>query len=47
MFMPFSYNIEYCNNTVAIPCSVLIYTETLHSILYVRVLQSVGEANVT
>ena len=48
MFMPFSYNIEYCNNTVVIQCYVSIYTENLHTVYFRSAyLHSVGEANVT
>ena len=47
MFMPLLYNIAYCNNKVVIQCSVLIYTENLHSMFRSVYLQSVGEAKVT
>ena len=32
MFMPFLYNIAYCNNTVIIQCTVLMYAEYAYSI---------------
>ena len=37
MFMPFLYNIIYCNNTVVIQCSVYMYTENFHSIISFRI----------
>ena len=47
MFMPLSYNIAYCNNTVAIQYSVSMYTDTWHSILRSVYLQSPRDAHVT
>ena len=47
MSMPLLYNIEYCNNIVAIQCSVSMYTDTWHSILWWVYLQSPREADIT
>ena len=46
-FMLFSYNMQYCNNTVVIQCSVLMHTENEYSIFQSVYLQREGEANVT
>ena len=34
MFMPLSYNIAYCNNIVAIHCSVSMYTAVYSILLF-------------
>ena len=47
MFMLLSYNIAYCNNIVAIQCSVSMYTDTWHSILRSVYLQSSRDAHIT